>query len=147
MTDDEAAEVRAAMALPGWEWRAGMRDAEGRRIEGDAHPGWCSGAGCHSWHGDNGEWGKNRCERHAGRSVVLACGHDDPLWADLLTPDPHDDATAGVLLGMLDGWPERLDAERWVVVDQDYNQHEGEGPSLGMAVIRCALARGRWGTP
>lgn len=140
LTESERAEAQAAIALPGWRWMPGMLAMS--YIDGP--PGACVecggptiGGGCPA-----GCWEFGYASDGAVRSVRSLIGEaDDDAW-----PDPRDPATAGCLLALLPG--ERLTVEGGDSVsirEADGSFSSGQGRTLGLAVIRCALDRGRWG--
>lgn len=104
-----------ATEIPGWRWMVGMVDHhDGRRWS--AYPGHIA-------------------------TVPVVTGQDDPL------PDYRDPATAGCLLELLGSefrsahGPDKFGECGWRV---HLARHHADEATLGGAIIRAALAIGRW---
>ena len=120
MSADLLTLARAVVALPGWEWRPGMLATDGARL-GDRHlwdlpPDW--------------------------RPTVPG----DPAAR---VPNLADDATGGVMLALLATTEPVVRVSVWgsdrVAVDTESGRLRSfSGRTLGEAVAKCAISRGRW---
>lgn len=136
---EEWAEVRAAVALPGWRWMPGM--IGGRQ----GYSGLCDAVvvadvadvdPCvpDEWVYTGRLWGPEHDWRED--------------WSDVL-PNPRDPATAGCLERLLGA-----ESVKWTPAARalavwwpgEEGPREYAARCRGLAIIRCALERGSWGT-
>ena len=116
--------ARAVVTLPGWEWRPGMLTADGERMLVDV--------ACGLWR-------------------YIAAPYDESdrdMMADAV-PDLADDATGGVMLALLATTEPVVRVSVWgsdrVAVDTESGRLRSfSGRTLGEAVAKCAISRGRW---
>ena len=116
--------ARAVVALPGWEWRPGMLTADGERMLVDV--------ACGLWR-------------------YIAAPYDESdrdMMADAV-PNLADDATGGVMLALLATTEPVVRVSVWgsdrVAVDTESGRLRSfSGRTLGEAVAKCAISRGRW---
>ena len=114
----------AVVTLPGWEWRPGMLTADGERMLVDV--------ACGLWR-------------------YIAAPYDESdrdMMADAV-PDLADDATGGVMLALLATTEPVVRVSVWgsdrVAVDTESGRLRSfSGRTLGEAVAKCAISRGRW---
>ena len=116
--------ARAVVALPGWEWRPGMLTVDGERMLVDVA---------------------------CGLMRYIAAPYDESdrdMMADAV-PNLADDATGGVMLALLATTEPVVRVSVWgsdrVAVDTESGRLRSfSGRTLGEAVAKCAISRGRW---
>ena len=139
--------ARAAIALPGWEWRPGMLTQHAERVLVRV------AGGRLLVQGPDIEHNAARVLSSDGPTIVRA---DD---GGPRVPDYRDPATAGCLLHLLgeEAWRvacvgAAAGAFGWTVLD-DPDDYAVDAvlrfftPTLGEACIRAAIARGGWSAP